>query len=105
MAFRRYLIPLMALMMLMIVGATATAPPALSRASVAGEGETETRLAAWAGQASATATPRAGGAFECPRACARYRTCAQAQACLRRGHTRLDRDRDGVPCEQICTGG
>jgi hypothetical protein len=32
-------------------------------------------------------------------------TCAQAYACLKDGNTRLDRDRDGVPCESICGDG
>lgn len=32
-------------------------------------------------------------------------TCAQAYVCLKEGNTRLDRDRDGVPCESICGGG
>ncbi|MDX2140167.1 MAG: SH3 domain-containing protein [Chloroflexota bacterium] len=32
-------------------------------------------------------------------------TCAQAYACLEVGYTRLDRDRDGIPCESICTSG
>jgi uncharacterized protein YraI len=32
-------------------------------------------------------------------------TCAQAYACLEIGYTRLDRDRDGIPCESICTSG
>ena len=29
-------------------------------------------------------------------------TCAQAYACLAAGHSGLDRDHDGVPCESIC---
>lgn len=32
-------------------------------------------------------------------------TCAQAQACLAAGNRRLDRDNDGVPCENVCPGG
>lgn len=32
-------------------------------------------------------------------------TCAQAYACLAAGHSRLDADKDGVPCESICPGG
>ena len=32
-------------------------------------------------------------------------TCDQAYACLAAGHSSLDRDHDGVPCESICSGG
>lgn len=32
-------------------------------------------------------------------------TCDQAYACLAAGNRSLDRDRDGVPCENICPGG
>lgn len=31
-------------------------------------------------------------------------TCDQAYACLAAGHSSLDRDHDGVPCESICGG-
>ena len=51
-----------------------------------------------------TATPR----VTCPSrrpTCSALRTCAQARACLRAGHRRLDADRDGVPCERLCSGG
>ncbi len=39
------------------------------------------------------------------RTCSQMTSCAQAQACLAAGRTSLDRDRDGVPCENICPGG
>ncbi len=29
-------------------------------------------------------------------------TCAEAYACLAAGDTKLDRDKDGIPCESIC---
>jgi hypothetical protein len=32
-------------------------------------------------------------------------TCEEAYACLAAGMTRLDRDRDSIPCEDICPGG
>jgi len=34
--------------------------------------------------------------------CSQMRDCAHAMACLAAGHTRLDRDNDGIPCESIC---
>lgn len=32
-------------------------------------------------------------------------TCDQAYACLNAGNGKLDRDKDGVPCESVCPGG
>ena len=32
-------------------------------------------------------------------------TCDQAYACLAAGNGKLDKDKDGVPCESICSGG
>jgi hypothetical protein len=37
--------------------------------------------------------------------CTEMTSCEQAYACLQAGYTGLDRDRDGVPCEDICPGG
>lgn len=37
--------------------------------------------------------------------CGEMVSCEQARACLAAGNGRLDRDSDGVPCEDICTGG
>lgn len=37
--------------------------------------------------------------------CSQMASCDQARACLAAGHSRLDRDNDGVPCESICGGG
>ena len=37
--------------------------------------------------------------YTCPRL-----TCAQAYACLKAGNDKLDRDRDGIPCEEQCGG-
>ena len=31
--------------------------------------------------------------------------CEQAKQALKCGNTKLDRDKDGVPCETICPGG
>ena len=39
-----------------------------------------------------------------PRTCGQMTSCAQAQAALKCGNTRLDRDHDGIPCETICGG-
>ncbi|WP_227430391.1 excalibur calcium-binding domain-containing protein [Psychrobacter sp. I-STPA6b] len=37
-----------------------------------------------------------------PRRCSDMSSCEQAYQALRCGNTRLDRDRDGIPCESIC---
>lgn len=37
--------------------------------------------------------------------CSEMASCQQAYTCLNAGHGRLDRDKDGVPCESICPGG
>ena len=34
--------------------------------------------------------------------CSDMRSCEEAYEYLRQGYTKLDRDRDGVPCESIC---
>lgn len=39
-----------------------------------------------------------------PKTCSQMTSCAQAKAALKCGHTRLDRDHDGIPCETICGG-
>jgi hypothetical protein len=43
----------------------------------------------------------------CPRrkSCSAIRSCKEAYRQLRCGNRRLDRDKDGVPCESICPGG
>lgn len=49
----------------------------------------------------------AGGA-QCkglPRVCGQMANCEQAKQALKCGNARLDRDKDGVPCESICPGG
>ena len=40
-----------------------------------------------------------------PRTCGQMANCEQAKQALKCGNTRLDRDKDGVPCESICPGG
>ena len=40
-----------------------------------------------------------------PRVCGQMVSCEQAKQALKCGNTRLDRDKDGVPCESICPGG
>ncbi len=37
--------------------------------------------------------------------CKQMKSCAEAKKYLKQGHKRLDRDKDGVPCENICPGG
>jgi hypothetical protein len=34
--------------------------------------------------------------------CSAFQTCAQAVASLKAGNTKLDRDKDGIPCESLC---
>lgn len=54
----------------------------------------------------ARSTPaRASSSSDCsglPRVCGQMANCAQARKALQCGNKRLDRDRDGVPCESIC---
>ena len=40
-----------------------------------------------------------------PRTCGQMANCEQAKQALKCGNKRLDRDKDGVPCESICPGG
>ena len=40
-----------------------------------------------------------------PSTCGQMANCEQAKQALKCGNTRLDRDKDGVPCETICPGG
>lgn len=40
-----------------------------------------------------------------PRVCTQMISCEQAKQALKCGNTKLDRDKDGVPCESICPGG
>lgn len=52
-------------------------------------------------------TKGAGGS-QCkglPSTCGQMANCEQAKQALRCGNTKLDRDKDGVPCESICPGG
>ena len=42
---------------------------------------------------------------ELPRVCTQMVSCEQAKQALKCGNTKLDRDKDGVPCESICPGG
>lgn len=49
--------------------------------------------------------PPAGASCNGARTCGDMSTCEQAYACLAGGRSSLDRDKDGVPCEDICPGG
>ncbi len=51
---------------------------------------------------------KGSGGSECknlPSICGQMANCEQAKQALKCGNTRLDRDKDGVPCESICPGG
>lgn len=51
---------------------------------------------------------KGSGGAQCkglPRVCTQMSSCEQAKQALKCGNTRLDRDKDGVPCESICPGG
>ena len=34
--------------------------------------------------------------------CSSFQSCAHALASYRSGNTKLDRDKDGIPCEKLC---
>ncbi|WP_416223849.1 excalibur calcium-binding domain-containing protein [Synechococcus sp. CBW1107] len=34
--------------------------------------------------------------------CSSFKSCKEAVASLRAGNSKLDRDKDGIPCESIC---
>ena len=34
--------------------------------------------------------------------CSSFQTCAEAVASYKAGNSKLDRDKDGIPCESIC---
>lgn len=51
---------------------------------------------------------KGSGGTQCkglPRVCTQMSSCEQAKQALKCGNKRLDRDKDGVPCESICPGG
>lgn len=51
---------------------------------------------------------KGSGGSQCkglPSTCGQMSNCEQAKLALKCGNTRLDRDKDGVPCESICPGG
>ena len=51
---------------------------------------------------------KGNGGSQCknlPRICGQMANCEQAKQALKCGNSRLDRDKDGVPCESICPGG
>ena len=51
---------------------------------------------------------KGSGGSQCkslPRTCGQMASCEQAKQALKCGNTKLDRDKDGVPCESICPGG
>lgn len=49
--------------------------------------------------------PPTGASCNGARTCGQMLSCEQAYACLSAGRSSLDRDKDGVPCEDICPGG
>ena len=34
--------------------------------------------------------------------CSSFKTCKEATASYKSGNNKLDRDKDGIPCEKIC---
>ena len=51
---------------------------------------------------------KGAGGSQCkglPLVCGQMVNCEQAKQALDCGNTKLDRDKDGVPCESICPGG
>jgi len=34
--------------------------------------------------------------------CSSFRSCAEAVASYKSGNSKLDRDKDGIPCEKLC---
>jgi uncharacterized protein (DUF2141 family) len=34
--------------------------------------------------------------------CSSFKNCKEAVASLKEGNTKLDRDKDGIPCEKLC---
>ena len=51
---------------------------------------------------------KGAGGSQCkglPSTCGQMANCEQAKQALKCGNARLDRDKDGVPCESICPGG
>jgi len=34
--------------------------------------------------------------------CSSFKTCKEAVASYKAGNTKLDRDKDGIPCESLC---
>ncbi len=51
---------------------------------------------------------KGAGSAQCkglPSTCGHMANCEQAKQALECGNKRLDRDKDGVPCESICPGG
>lgn len=50
-----------------------------------------------------TPVPSGGAVLSCG-TCTQMVSCDQAYQCLAAGNGRLDRDKDGIPCENICGG-
>lgn len=58
----------------------------------------KTQWAALAGFAALTVSSGAAWA----QTCSSFQTCAEAVASYKSGNTKLDRDKDGIPCESLC---
>ncbi len=51
---------------------------------------------------------KGSGGSQCkglPHVCTQMANCEQAKQALKCGNKKLDRNKDGVPCESICPGG
>lgn len=54
------------------------------------------------GKVAKRAPAPSGSCDNLPRTCKEMRSCAQAQQAYRCGNKRLDRDKDGIPCDNLC---
>jgi hypothetical protein len=83
-----------------MVGATATQKKAnqIATAQQKAIGATQAALQIGNDKAICTAEVRRMNCTQLP-------SCEAAYACLRLGNKKLDRDRDNVPCENLCPGG
>lgn len=80
-----------------LASATSEAAPASGGGNSSGSGSGSTTV-----DAVPTQPPAAPPQSLTCGTCSEMSSCAQAQACLAAGVSRLDRDGDGIPCESIC---
>ena len=51
---------------------------------------------------TAKRTPAPASCDNLPRTCKQMTSCEQAKRAYRCGNKRLDRDKDGIPCDNLC---